>query len=80
MLAWGIAPGIRLPGEPSAESASQFRVVSQSQIEVNRAFSADVVLGFAVANRRAPGSWNPKDVSAESAIHFCLGLRNHLLN
>jgi len=57
MLAWGIAPGIRLSGNQprklSGESVQQ--VVSQSQTEVNRAFSADVVLGFHESWGAAPG-------------------------
>ena len=45
---WGIAQESELSGnqprKPSGESVQQ--VVSQSQTEVNRAFCADVVLGF----------------------------------
>ena len=39
MPAWGIAPGIRLSGYPSAESATQFSVCRQfpntARIEIN---------------------------------------------
>jgi len=39
MPAWGIAPGIRLSGYPSAESATQFSVYRQfpntARIEIN---------------------------------------------
>lgn len=36
---------------------------------------------FSASLGSAPGFVEPQNnVSAESAIHFCLGLRNHLLN
>ena len=57
MQAWGIAPGIRLPRQatPKAFGESVQQVVSQSRTEVNRAFSADVVLGFHESWGAAPG-------------------------
>jgi hypothetical protein len=36
---------------------------------------------FSASLGQRPGFVEPQNnVSAESAIHFCLGLRNHLLN
>ena len=44
MLARDIAPGIRLPSEPTPKAFGESvqQVVSQSQTEVNRAFSAEL--------------------------------------